>query len=196
MFFLWANVAIYIISYLYIYDKEITMDTVYYVDMASVIMTFVGYQVGAYLINEKQWNPKIILFLGASLGMVGFVVSSYSTSQVTFVLLYGATTGLGLGINYLVPFVCGWKYFPNNKGLVSGIISGAYGMGNVIFSYLSTSIVNPHGLDATIEINTDTVYFAEEVASRVPEMIRYLCVIWFFQIIFAIAFISIPPEDE
>ena len=67
-----------------------------------------------------------------------------------------------------MPFVCGWKYFPNNKGLVSGIISGAYGMGNVIFSYPSTAIVNPHGLEATIEINADTVYFTEDGRRHMP----------------------------
>ena len=124
------------------------------------------------------------------------MASSYTTNLLHFVLLYGACSGIGCGINYLVPFVCGWKYFPDNKGLVSGIISGAYGMGNIIFSYLSTSIVNPKDAEATIQINADLKYFDEDVASRVPLMIRSLCMIWFFQIILAIAFISMPPEED
>ena len=95
------------------------------------------------MINERRWNPTIITFLGGSIAITGIFLSSYATSLGSFVLLYGACSGIGCGINYIVPFVCGWKYFPENKGLVSGIISGAYGMGNFIYSYLSTSIVNP-----------------------------------------------------
>ena len=118
-------------------------DAIYYVDMALVFSTLVGYQIGAYLTNEKQWNPKLTMFLGASISLFGFITSSYTTKELYFVLLYGSVSGVGLGINYLVPFVCGWKYFPDNKGMVSGIISGAYGMSNVVFSPLSTALVNP-----------------------------------------------------
>ena len=143
VFFLWANIANYVCSYLYIYDKNVNADAIYYVDMALVFSTLVGYQIGAYLTNEKQWNPKVTMFLGASISLFGFITSSYTTKELYFVLLYGSVSGVGLGINYLVPFVCGWKYFPDNKGMVSGIISGAYGMSNVVFSPLSTALVNP-----------------------------------------------------
>lgn len=195
VFFLWANIGNYVASYLFIYDKNVTADAIYYVDMALTFSTLLGYQIGAYLINEKQWNPKLIMFLGASLALVGFITASYTTKEIYFVLLYGSLSGIGLGINYLVPFVCGWKYFPNNKGLVSGIISGAYGMSNVVYSFLSTKLVNPENKKATIIINADLKYFEEDVASRVPEMIRFLCIIWFFQIILAILLIS-QPKDE
>ena len=81
-------------------------------------------------------------------------------------------------MNYLIPFVCVWKYFPENKGLATGIISGAYGMGNLIFSYLSTSLVNPNDATATIYITDDLRYFEEDVAEKVPQMLRKLCSIW------------------
>lgn len=99
-------------------------------------------------------------------------------------------------MNYLIPFVCGWKYFPENKGFVSGIISGAYGMGNFIFSYLSTQIINPNDSVASIYITDDLRFFEEDVAKNVPSMIRSLCSIWFVMIILSVIFISIPSEEE
>ena len=120
--------------------------------MASTFLNLAGYQIGAYLINERQWNPKYILLLGGSIALAGIFAASYTTNLLLFVMLYGGCSGIGCGINYLIPFVCGWKYFPENKGLVSGIISGAYGMGNLIFSYMSTSIINPNDVAATIFI--------------------------------------------
>jgi OFA family oxalate/formate antiporter-like MFS transporter len=48
-------------------------------------------------------------------------------------LLYGGMSGIGSGMNYLVPMVCCWEYFPKHKGTVTGIIVGAFGAGSFIF---------------------------------------------------------------
>ena len=34
----------------------------------------------------------------------------------------------------MVPLVCGWEYFPERKGLVSGMIEAAFGIGAFSFS--------------------------------------------------------------
>jgi hypothetical protein len=47
---------------------------------------------------------------------------------------------------YFVPLVCAWEYFPHKKGLMTGIIIGAYGFGSFFFSLLSTKLVNPDHL--------------------------------------------------
>lgn len=168
----------YVLSYIYIYDKNVNADAVYYVDMAATFLTLAGYQIGAYLINERQWSPKYILLLGGSIALTGIFAATFTTNLTTFVILYGGCSGIGCGINYLIPFVCAWKYFPDNKGFVSGIVSGAYGMGNLIFSYMSTSIVNPNDDVATIYITDDLMYFEKEVAEKVPHMLRTLCSVW------------------
>lgn len=43
VFFLWANISVYVLSYLYIYDKDVNADVIYYVDMASTFLTLAGY---------------------------------------------------------------------------------------------------------------------------------------------------------
>jgi MFS transporter, OFA family, oxalate/formate antiporter len=59
--------------------------------------------------------------------------------------------GLGIGFCYLTPIKCGWEYFPDNKGMVSGIIMLAFGMGSFIFSFIALAVVNPNQEDPEVE---------------------------------------------
>ena len=40
--------------------------------------------------------------------------------------------------------MCGWEWFPNNKGLVSGLVVAGYGFGAFIFGFITTHIANPN----------------------------------------------------
>lgn len=87
-------------------------------------------------------------------------------------------SGIGCGCNYLVPLVCCWEWFPERKGLMSGLITGSFAAGSFIFIQVATFIVNPENKDTSIEISSILSYFDESVASRVPMMLRILCFIW------------------
>jgi hypothetical protein len=42
-FFLWANISNYVLSYLYIFDKSVNADAIFYVDIILVMWNCVGY---------------------------------------------------------------------------------------------------------------------------------------------------------
>lgn len=105
----------------------------------------VGYQIGTYLLRQKEWSPKYIVLLGGSIAISGIFASSYTKDLPTFIALYGILSGIGTGMTYMVPLVCCMEYFPDNKGLISGIIMGSYGLGSFIFNIVATKIVNPNG---------------------------------------------------
>lgn len=67
------------------------------------------------------------------MALAGIFMSSYTKSLPAFICTYGIMSGVGVGITYFVPMICGWEYFPSRKGLVTGIIVGAYGFGPFIF---------------------------------------------------------------
>ena len=76
-FFLWANIAVYVLSYYYLYDKDINIDAIFYVDFFLVLLNCIGYQIGTYLINKRRWNPKIVLALGGTISLGGITIASY-----------------------------------------------------------------------------------------------------------------------
>ena len=107
---------------------------------------------------------------------------------------YGILNGVGAGITYFVPIVCAWEYFPKNKGLVAGIIIGAFGFGPFIFIQLATKIVNPDNLGTEIEVSSILSFFGPDVAERVPKMFRILGLIWLCQVALSISMISKPEK--
>ena len=71
--------------------------------------------------------------LGGGISLVGIFASSFAKNLLSFVLLYGGLSGMGSGMTYLLPMVCGWEYFPEKKGMITGIIIGSFGAGSFFF---------------------------------------------------------------
>ena len=191
-FYLWANISVYVLSYIYQFDPLVNQDAIFYVDVALCVLLCIGYQFGAYLLNTRGWNPKLILLLGGTIALSGITMSSYTTSLSTFIIFYGIFSGIGCGTMYMIPLVCCWEYFPKQKGLMTGIIVGSFGFGSFVFSQISTWIANPNNVKASIYINDDLSYFPPEVANRVPKMFRQMVLIWTCQWILAMILISRP----
>lgn len=97
----------------------------------------------------------------------------------------------------MIPLVCAYKYFPNKKGLITGIIVGSYGLGSSIFNIIATKIVNPNNEKSLIPApngDPNLKFFSPEVADRVPMMFRILCMIWFCLILASASLISLPDK--
>ena len=61
----------------------------------------------------------------------------------TFVALYCFGYALCIGLTYMVPVQIAWSLYPKKLGLVSGLVIGGFGIGNIMCSKMSTMIVNP-----------------------------------------------------
>jgi len=109
-----------------------------------------------------------------------------------FLLLYGACNGIGCGMCYMTPLVCAWEYYPERKGLVTGLILSAYGGSTFFFSFLSTYLCNPTNEKPTIKGDQIT-YFAPDVADRMPMMLRTLVYVWSGFVVLGVALVSRKP---
>ena len=74
------------------------------------------------------------------------LLATYVKTWEMYVVCMAVIFPLGIGQIYYTPILCGWEWFPDNKGLVSGIILAGYGFGAFFFGYISTALVNPHDL--------------------------------------------------
>lgn len=73
----------------------------------------------------------------------------------------------------MIPISNCWKYFPNNKGLIGGIIVSGVGLGTFVFNLVSSYLVNPNSENAN-----DKGKFPSDVADNVPKMIQILVICW------------------
>ena len=136
------------------------------------------------------------MFTGSFIMLATIYASSLVTDWWMFVLSYGVGFPFGAGLCYWPPIISGWEWFPNNKGMISGLIIGGYGFGAFIFGFISTALVNPQNKKPDIPddgTGTKDELFPKEVAERVPHMFHICLLIWAGLCIIAILCVSRNP---
>ena len=99
----------------------------------------------------------------------------------------------------MLPLVCGWRFFPNRRGLVSGITIGGYGFGSFIMNFICKAVANPENEHASVKVEEDgkTVkYFDSKVGDQVPAMFRVMAACYLGLAIISILLIRYPSEID
>lgn len=93
----------------------------------SVVMIYAGRMLPKVGAKKLAQAGGIVLGLGYILG--GFLGSSFAT-QLIFIGIVG---GAGIGLAYVVPIAVGVKWFPDKKGMVTGLAVAGFGFGATIW---------------------------------------------------------------
>ena len=194
--YLWGNVSTYVVTYYhFIGDQDASLKLGVLVLPLGFTMQSVANPLGAYL--QTRWNPKFILLLGLSIMSLSILAASFVKSWWAFVAFYSIGYPIGIGTVYWVPIMCGWEWFPDNKGLVSGLVVGGYGFGAFIFGFITTAIANPD--DLKVEVPKDGTgitdkLFPKSVGEEVPHMYRICLIIWVVLGLISVAGVNRNPE--
>ncbi|GAB6552887.1 OFA family MFS transporter [Bacillus cereus] len=96
-------------------------------------------------LQEKWGLRKLIMIAGLALG-AGLVLSSQASSLIMLYVLAGVVVGYADGTAYITSLSNLIKWFPERKGLISGISVSAYGMGSLIFKYINAKLIDSVGV--------------------------------------------------
>src|ERR1700731_3261694 len=103
---------------------------------------------GGLWINPK--GPRVVALTGATLYGVGVFLASFSANKLWWLYLsYGIIGGLGLGFGYIVPVAVLVKWFPDRRGLITGIAVGGFGAGALITAPVATRLIQTVGVLST-----------------------------------------------
>jgi len=105
----------------------------------------VGSVIGGKL-AAKHTTRKVV-FAGGLILSAGFFLASFASSEYPWLLwaTYGVMGGTGMGFTYSTTIACAQKWYPHKKGLVTGIIVAALGLGGVVFTPIVESLVSSFG---------------------------------------------------
>lgn len=83
------------------------------------------------LVDTK--GPGITLAIGGLLYGTGLILSSFVQTPGMIYITYGILTGAGVGFVYVCPLSTLIKWFPKNRGMITGLSVGVFGGGSIIF---------------------------------------------------------------
>src|SRR5258707_6026304 len=95
-------------------------------------------------------GPRVVALTGAVLYGLGVFLASFSENKLWWLYLsYGFIGGLGLGLGYIVPVAVLVKWFPDKRGLITGIAVGGFGAGALITAPVATRLIQSVGVLST-----------------------------------------------
>jgi MFS transporter, OFA family, oxalate/formate antiporter len=87
---------------------------------------------------ERKIGLKKIVALSGLLFAVGYLVAAYSGGRfVTLFMGIGFISGIGTGLGYMASLAMAVRKFPEQKGLVSGVVSAGFAGGAIVLTYLA-----------------------------------------------------------
>lgn len=108
----------------------------------AIGMIFVGSFLGGRAQDKR--GPRIVALVGVTIYSLGIMLASFTrdASDLWMLILgYGVLGGFGLGLAYIVPIAMLQKWFPDKRGLITGIAVGGFGFGAVITSPLAQQMI-------------------------------------------------------
>lgn len=122
----------------------------------SLAICFLGLAAAWGGMNLGKWGPRRLAMTGGVLFGSGTLLAALALHFNSLVLLYagyGVVGGIGLGLGYVTPVATVAKWFPDKKGLVTGMVVMGFGLGAMFMS----KVLAPALMSATGE-NPVTVF--------------------------------------
>ena len=93
--------------------------------------------------------------------------------------------GCGIGLGYFPLLNNSWKYFPEKKGILSGIILCCFGMGSFFWTFIADLLINPDNKPVdNKEGSPYKGYYDESVSDKITNF-------WLLMVFIVIAFMGI-----
>jgi MFS transporter, OFA family, oxalate/formate antiporter len=116
----------------------------------SIFVLGVAAFFGGIWLNKK--GPRIVALCGGFLYGAGVILASLSGGKLWLLYLtYGVIGGIGLGFSYIVPVAVLVKWFPDRRGLITGLAVGGFGAGALVTAPIATRLIQSVGVLSTFE---------------------------------------------
>jgi MFS transporter, OFA family, oxalate/formate antiporter len=118
----------------------------------TIALVFLGFGTVIGGLWQDKVGPRRVATVAGILYGIGYMVAGFAASRHSLYgvyLGYGALGGLGMGMGYICPVATLVKWFPDKRGLMTGIAVCGYGFGAFIMSPMAAKAIITYGVPAT-----------------------------------------------
>ncbi|HUI98100.1 MAG TPA: oxalate/formate MFS antiporter [Xanthobacteraceae bacterium] len=119
----------------------------------------------------ERFGPKLLISVGTLLSGGAWVLAAQASSLTALYLTYGVIGGLGTGIVYVGIIGLMVRWFPDRRGLATGLAAAGYGFGAVFSSIPIGNMIKSAGYQETLlvwGIAQAIVGFVAAIGLRMP----------------------------
>ena len=118
----------------------------------TIMMGLAGFAAALFGNLVEKFGPRKSAILAAilfSLGQSGAGVAILIDSVPLYWLTYGVLSGLGMGIGYIAPVSTLVKWFPDRRGLATGMAVLGFGSGALLTAPIAANLMQSVGISTT-----------------------------------------------
>lgn len=150
-------------------------DVVWVGSISAGLMSAAGMFVGA--LSDYYGNDKLI-FTGAILIAVGYILASYGTALWHLYLTEGLIVGVGFCCCFISCLGAVGPWFSHRRGLALGIAFAGAGLGQLVFSFVTQALLDSYGWRGTLRalalIDGVGIATASLFIKRFPPLVPHL----------------------
>ncbi|SES93473.1 MFS transporter, OFA family, oxalate/formate antiporter [Oceanobacillus limi] len=133
----------------------------------SIAIFFLGFSaafLGRFVEKSGPRKSGMLAVLFFGVGVAGSGLATATESLLLLYLFYGIIGGIGLGIGYISPVSTLVKWFPDRRGLATGLAIMGFGFAAMISGPAAASLIESAGISNTFYI-LGIIYFVVMTAS-------------------------------
>jgi OFA family oxalate/formate antiporter-like MFS transporter len=101
---------------------------------------------------QDKIGPRKVLLVGGLFFAAGVIGAGFTNSLGVLYATYGIVGGIGIGATYACTVANTVKFFPDRRGLASGLVAAGFGSGAALFAPLSAALIDSYGVLTAFKI--------------------------------------------
>ena len=103
-------------------------------------------------VDETEPDRAPVAIAAAVLYGLGTMLTGTAHDLTTLYLTYGLIGGAGLGLGYIVPIATLVRWFPDKRGMITGLAVAGFGAGALVTAPVANSLIASVGVGRTFEV--------------------------------------------
>jgi OFA family oxalate/formate antiporter-like MFS transporter len=118
--------------------------------LAILMLGFAAFGGGLWM---RRSGPKRVAIAAGILYGAGVFLASFSAGHLYWLYFsYGFLGGIGLGLGYIVPVATLVKWFPDRRGMITGVAVAGFGAGALITAPIASRLIVSIGVMKTFAV--------------------------------------------